>query len=449
MTSRHDFMMTRRSLLRTTGLAAGSVAALAALAACGKQPGQGSGGSQGAAATIWSVQSSQADSYQAAVDRWNKNHPDEKIDIQIMPNNGYKDKIRVALGAGEAPTLFYTWGGGGVRTYVKEGLVTPISDLATGDYADFFDRYLPAPLEAVTIDGKIYGAPIANMQPAVFLYNKQIFADQGLDVPETWEDLLGVISSLRGAGIQPIALAGQSKWPELPYLAYLVDRLGGPEVFKNIEADQADGWSDPAVLKAAEMIQDLVKAGAFNDDYAATAYESGAVEALMYSGKTAMILMLSTAYSNIAAADPDFVAAGTLGWFGFPTVAGGKGDPADLTGNPSTFWSMDAKASDAEKDVAMRFMYEELMNDQYVDEIIGRDAVPAATSAEAKLKDADAPFSEWVFESVSKAPAFQLSLDQALSPAQGETLNTTLDQLFLLEITPQEFVDTMNATVGK
>lgn len=77
--------------------------------------------SGGVAASAWAVQSSQSDSFVAAVDRWNADHPDKQIDLQVMPDNGYKDKVRVALGAGEAPTLIYGWGGGGLRDYVDQG----------------------------------------------------------------------------------------------------------------------------------------------------------------------------------------------------------------------------------------------------------------------------------------------------------------------------------------
>jgi len=50
---------------------------------------------------------------------------------------------------------------------------------------------------------------------------------------------------------------------------------------------------------------------------------------------------------------------------------------------------------------------------------------------------------------VRDAPSFQLSWDQALSPAQGQALLTNLDQIFLGQIKPQQFVDNMNAAIGQ
>jgi raffinose/stachyose/melibiose transport system substrate-binding protein len=395
---------------------------------------------------IWAVESSQSDTYVAAVERWNAAHADTPIELQQFPNNGYKDKLRVALGAGEAPTMIYSWGGGGLQDFVDEGFIESMTEL-TADKPELIDRYLPAAIGSATFDGEVYGLAVNNMQPVVVLYNKDVFASVGAQPPATWDDLMGLVTTFNDAGIAPIALAGQSKWPQLPYLAYLIDRVGGPEVFAAIAANEPDSWSDPAVIEAVTKIQELVEAGGFAADFAATSYESGAADALLYTGKAAMLVMLSSAYSNIAKAAPDFAEAGSLGYFPFPAVDGGAGDPANLTGNPSNYWSITTAASDAEKATALAFLEEQVMNDEYVSEILGRSAVPGVKTAEALIAAADDDFSSFVFDLVAEAPNFQLSLDQALTPAQGEALSTALDRVFLLELTPAEFAETMNATI--
>ncbi|GCE23645.1 hypothetical protein KDK_74450 [Dictyobacter kobayashii] len=49
---------------------------------------------------------------------------------------------------------------------------------------------------------------------------------------------------------------------------------------------------------------------------------------------------------------------------------------------------------------------------------------------------------------VQKSPHFQLSWDQALLPQPAQVLLTNLDQLFLKQITPQQFSDNMNKTLS-
>ena len=420
-----------------------------ALAACGSgttpQLGDGStaaaGGGSGDAAIVWGLEGGQSDSYAAAVERWNAENPDQPIELQMFGNEGYKDKLRIALGAGQGPDLMFSWGGAALQAYVDEGYVDPIEDPA------IIDRHLPAVLDTVTFDGKVYGAAINNMQPVVILYNDAVFRQVGATPPTTWDELVELVPVFEAQGIAPIALAGQSKWPQLPYLGYLVDRIGGPEVFDAVIANEPDAWSHPAVTQALTEIQDLVEAGGFVDDYASIAYETGAADALLYTGRAAMMVVLSQAYSNIKNAAPDFVEAGDLKAVPFPAYDGGSGDAANLVGNPSNFWSVNASATDEHKETVQAFLAEQVMNDEYIGEILDRSAVPGVTTARDQIAERDDAFAGLVVDLTEAAPHFQLSWDQAINPSQAEQLTTHLDRIFLLQSTPEEFVAEMNATL--
>ena len=62
-----------------------------------------------------------------------------------------------------------------------------------------------------------------------------------------------------------------------------------------------------------------------------------------------------------ACTNPAFVAAGALGFAPFPTLAAGKGDPSDITGNPSNYWAVTSATPHENKDVALAFLKEEVM----------------------------------------------------------------------------------------
>ncbi|SFK45457.1 ABC transporter substrate-binding protein [Cellulomonas sp. KH9] len=436
------------TIARRVRATAAVVGVALALAACGSgtTPQLGDGGTaapggSGDAAIVWGLEGGQSESYVAAVDRWNEEHPDQPIELQMFGNQGYKDKLRIALGAGQGPDLMFSWGGAALKTYVDAGYVEPIDDPA------ITDRYLPSVLDTVTFDGKVYGAAINNIQPVVILYNDAVFRQVGAEPPTTWDELLDLVPVFEEEGIAPIALAGQSKWPQLPYLGYLVDRIGGPEVFDAIVANEPDAWSHPAVTQALTEIQTLVEAGGFVDDHASIAYETGAADALLYTGRAAMMVVLSQAYSNIKTAAPDFVESGDLKAVPFPAYDGGAGDPANLVGNPSNFWSVNASATDEHKETVLAFLAEQVMNEEYIGEILDRSAVPGVTTARDQITERDDTFAEMVVELTEAAPHFQLSWDQAINPSQAEQLTTHLDRVFLLQTTPEEFVSAMNATL--
>jgi raffinose/stachyose/melibiose transport system substrate-binding protein len=133
----------------------------------------------------------------------------------------------------------------------------------------------------------------------------------------------------------------------------------------------------------------------------------------------------------------------------FPTVPGGKGDPKNIVGNPTNYFSISSKATDEEKTVAKAYFTDGLFTDAVTDAFIQSGQVPIVKGAESKLGSSpDAAFLQFVFNMVKDAPNFQQSWDQALSPAQAEKLLNNIDQLFLLKITPEQFASAMNSTIG-
>jgi len=146
----------------------------------------------------------------------------------------------------------------------------------------------------------------------------------------------------------------------------------------------------------------------------------------------------------------DFVTGGNLGWMNFPPVEGGTGDPSDTVGNPGQYLSINAKASDEQKDLAKKFFSEGVLQDDEVKQWIDTGGVPIVNGSDEKLKSSDdAEFLTFVYDTASKAKVFAQSWDQALSPTAAETLLDNIAKLFQVSITPQQFADNMNQVIGK
>jgi raffinose/stachyose/melibiose transport system substrate-binding protein len=291
--------------------------------------------------------------------------------------------------------------------------------------------------------------PCENVSPIVLYYNKDAFAKVGATPPTTWDELMALVPVFNAAGIAPMSLGGQSRWTSMMWLEYLLDRIGGPEVFAKIFANEADAWSDPAVIETCTKIQDLVNAGGFVKGFSSIAADNNADQALLYTGKAAMLLQGAWVYGGIKSDQPDFVSS-SLEFGNFPAVSGGKGDPKNIVGNPTNYFSISAKATDEQKTVAKAYLTDGLWTDAVIDAFVASGGVPVVSAAETKLASSgDAKFLQMTFDMVKNAPSFQQSWDQALSPAQADTLLNTIDQLFLVKITPDQFASAMNATIGK
>ncbi|WP_216892981.1 extracellular solute-binding protein [Nocardia alni] len=420
---------------RRTWRAAAVATLLTLVAACGSS-------GPGSRTTAWALTGGDEQVFRSSFSSQN-------IDGQFFGNDAYKQKIRSAIGAGSAPTLIFSWGAAGtLKTWVDAGKIMDLTPQVQQDPA-LTGRFLPSVAKTGAIDGKTYAVPNNSMQPVMLFYDKDLFTKIGAQPPKTWDDLMALVPRFNQAGVAPLSIGGQSKWPQLMWEEYLVDRLGGPRVFDAIAANQPGAWSNPAVLQANRMIQQLVDAGGFVKGFDSIATDSNADTALLYTGKAAMYLMGSWAYPTIKQAEPDF-AATTLGYTTFPAVSGGAGDASDVVGNPANFWSISASASATQKDAAVKYLRNGVMNDAYVDQLLSGGSVPPIAGIDAKLaKTQDPQYLSFVYGLARNAPNFQLSWDQALSPGQSDALLTALDQLFGKQISPEQFSSTMNATIGK
>jgi raffinose/stachyose/melibiose transport system substrate-binding protein/xylobiose transport system substrate-binding protein len=429
-------MRQRSWLTRTAASLFAALVAVGVTTACGSA---GPGGAEDRdEIQLWTLQSEEQNPVlQKAIDDYSGT---TKVSMTTYVNDPYKQKLQVSMGSAEAPDIFFNWGGGNLAQFVEAAQVVDLTD-ALAKNPGTLDKFLPSVAKVGQIDGKQYALPMNGIQPVVLFYNKEVFAKVGASPPKTYDDLLALVATFKTKGITPIALAGSQGWTELMYLEYLLDRVGGPDKFAAITADKPGAWSDPAVLKAVGMCQDLAKRGAFGTTFASVNYDNSGASKLFATGKAAMHLMGSWEYGNQLTNTPDFVKNGNLGWVPFPSVAGGAGDPNNIVGNPSNYFSVSAKS--AHRDQAADFLIKTLTSDSYVTGMVAAGQVPAIKGVESRFTGEHAEFTKFVYQLVATAPAFTQSWDQALSPAAGTELNTNLQKLFISELTPEQFVSAM------
>jgi raffinose/stachyose/melibiose transport system substrate-binding protein len=436
--------VSRRTFLQI----AGGTALTTALTGCfGVGGSQTTTGNSGSTISLWDIRTgSEQKVVQSTVDNFNSSHSDVRATINFFQNDPYKQKLQVAMGAHTAPDIFFGWGGGVLKTYIDANDVYDMTPDFNAD-SSWKNRFLPTVLTAVTFNGKIYGVPNSGVEPVLFFYNKDLFKQYNLTPPQTWNALLQSINTLKQHRIIPIALAGGSKWPYLMYEEYLVDRFGGPSALNAVLANQTNAWSQDAFIKANTAIQQLVDMGAFGSSFASVTADTNQDAALLYTGKAAMMLQGNWNFPVIQTGSPDFIQKGKLGWFPFPSVEGGKGNAANVAGNPCNFYSISKTAKSPQN--CITYLKSSVLSDQEVKNFIAVGDVPPVQGIESQL--ANAQNGEWLqynYKMVQNAPHFQLSWDQALLPQPAQALLTNLDQLFLKQITPQQFSNNMNKTIS-
>ena len=91
--------------------------------------------------------------------------------VESFANDAFKEKIRTAVGSGEAPTLILNWTGGTLTDYVDNGQVVDI----TAGTEDLTSRVMPSVAQNGVLDGMTYAVPMNDVQPVILYYNKAVF----------------------------------------------------------------------------------------------------------------------------------------------------------------------------------------------------------------------------------------------------------------------------------
>ncbi len=108
---------------------------------------------------LWHIQNYRPtkDVIEAAVSRFESRRKEARVENVPIENASFKQKIKLALSAGDAPDVFHTWGGGVLESFVKAGKVLCLDDHVSGAA---LGRYHPGAVEFCKVDGKLYALPL-------------------------------------------------------------------------------------------------------------------------------------------------------------------------------------------------------------------------------------------------------------------------------------------------
>jgi raffinose/stachyose/melibiose transport system substrate-binding protein len=373
--------------------------------------------------------------YNELARRFEASHPGVKIEIQYLEGDAYKKKLTTLLQSPDRPQILYSYGGGVLREQVKAGVV---EDLTAPMNAGWKDRFLPASMENYTIGGKIYGVPFLVSQVG-FFYNKDLFAKAGVDANaiKTWDDFLGAITKFKAAGITPLIAAGADKWPMQFYWSHLALRIGGKPAFDAALRGEGRGFASDTFVRSGELLKQLGDMKPFEPGYLGVTYPQSTGQ--FGDGKGAMMLtfnmLLGAMHAN--SANKYGIPDDKLGWFAFPTVASGKGDPSDTMGG-MIGWIV-TKGSPKEAVEFLQF-FSEPQNQRIAAE---RGLyLPVVNGTQDALKN---PLLRSLVENVGHSKYHQTYYDHNLGPSVGAVVNDISADLASGRVKPLDAAEEVQA----
>jgi len=175
-------------------------------------------------------------------------------DVEIgLDVTGYSDQpqyeafIKQSFRTNESPGLFTWQTGPTLQELVEDGLIAETTDIwdeaiENGWVSEDLAQYY-------TFDGKQYCVPL-NIAYWVMYYNIPIFEENGIEVPETWDDLMGAAATLKANGVTPFYTTSV-----LFTFVWFETLVAGtdPELYKGLETGEVE-YTDPRIVVATYLV---------------------------------------------------------------------------------------------------------------------------------------------------------------------------------------------------
>ncbi len=354
----------------------------------------------------------------------------EGYTVTMVPtvNDQYKEKIVLAMSSGECPDIYTSWSGGPMIEYIESGFAFPVTELVEANPVG--EMAMDAALAQGTYNGEIYGVPFINTSIVGVFYNKAMFEEYGVTIPTTVSELEAAADTFVANGIIPFALANQPQWTGSMYFMSLATRFAGLDPF-NAAVSGEGSFEHESYVYAGEKIQEWVNNGYFPEGMNSMSPDDGQDRALLYQEAAAMMVHGSWNTGSLRNDSEEFYQ--NIGWFPFPAVDGSDADASiqiGTIGDQFLHFYCEGEKQEAAFEVINGFYTEE--NIQFVAE---QGYNPPVNNILDYVTD---PVAIQIMEAALSASNVQLWYDQYLPPAVADVHKSTSQQIFGLEITPEE-----------
>jgi len=275
---------------------------------------------------------------------------------RVVPTykGGYDESMTAAIAAfraGNAPDILQVFEVGTATMMAAKGAVVPVAKvMQDGGFQFDQSKYIAAVAAYYTApDGQMMSFPF-NSSTTIFYYNKDAFAQAGLDqnqAPKTWPEVFAAAEKLRAAGHRCALTTSWMGWTQLESFSLWHNTLYASQ---NNGFDGTDAqllFNSPLHVRHFDNLAQAAKTGSF-------VYKGrgNAADAAFASGECAMITGSSGLYARVVREGKFAFGQSQLPYY--PDVAGA---PQNTAIGGASLWVMAGKSAERYKGVADFFNF--------------------------------------------------------------------------------------------
>ncbi|UFJ41386.1 extracellular solute-binding protein [Brevibacillus humidisoli] len=279
--------------------------------------GEGVGNTQGEQVELimysWRPEDKKA--YEKFIAAFEKENPTIKVTFKPFKSTEYNTILTNTLTSGTGADIVQLRPYQGTKTMADAGYLVPLDDVK--GVSDIQQAYLDA---ARGSDGNVYGVPLF-LNNGVIFYNKQVFEENNVQVPQTWDEFLDVSKQLQSKGIVPVAQSGKAAYLlSMTHSVIGTTAYGGNDFVEKALKGEVN-LKDPAFIQSIQRMADMESF--FPKDF--IGIDDKDAQALFLTGKAAMYINGSHRLQTFEKNNPD------LPLDVIPTFAAEKGGTTPMT----------------------------------------------------------------------------------------------------------------------
>lgn len=195
--------------------------------------------------------------------------------------NAYNTKIKVMMYSDTPPDIFYSGDGNLTDELYSSNLIQPLEKKL--DVLNYWKMVIPT-AKVIGDTGHIYAVPIDEAFYNVMLINTEMFSENNVKIPESFEELKSAVKQFKEKNITPIAIGGKDGMSVYNMIEGFACTIDDKITSKILSGE--DTFSGNTFSRAAMSVTQLIKLGAFEQKTETISDEEA--ENLFYSSKAAI-----------------------------------------------------------------------------------------------------------------------------------------------------------------
>jgi len=281
--------------------------------------------------------------------------PQTVFQFDNVAESSLNQRVELLAASNDLPELFSYQSGKPLIDLIQSDAVLDLEAVFTE--LGLMDKLLPAAVELLKAnvdEAGLYALPLEfNIEG--FWYNKQLFEQYGLEIPQTWDELIEIADLLYRQGIQPFSVAGKDKWPITRLINAYAIRMYGADVMERVDRGEIS-LTDEGFIEAVNTVQQMGLNGYLGKRVNTVDMESS-VNAFL-NGEAAMFYMGSWQLRAFNDKSRNHIGEEAIGFFSIPLVEGGVGTLDEYPVNAGLTTSFSKEAYTPEVGKWMGYVFE-------------------------------------------------------------------------------------------